>query len=118
MSKKLVFYILKRIFLALMTIFLVIMITFFVMHAIPGGPFLSEKSPSPEVTRALEAKYGLDKPAMEQFWTYLKGVVKFDFGPSIKQRGRGVSDIIMEGFAVSAKLGLIASALAIVVGLV
>ena len=118
MNKKLAFYILKRILLALLTIFLVILITFFVMHTIPGGPFLSEKSPSPEVTRALQAKYGLDKPVMEQFWTYLKGVLKFDFGPSIKQRGRSVTNIIMEGFAVSAKLGLIACALAIFLGLV
>ena len=118
MNKKLAFYILKRILLALLTIFLVILITFFVMHTIPGGPFLSEKSPSPEVTRALQAKYGLDKPVMEQFWTYLKGVLKFDFGPSIKQRGRSVTNIIMEGLAVSAKLGLIACALAIFLGLV
>ena len=64
---KLAIYILKRLLLAIVTIFLVIVITFFVMHAIPGGPFLSEKSPSPEVTAALEAKYGLDKPLMEQF---------------------------------------------------
>jgi oligopeptide transport system permease protein len=118
MSKKLAFYILKRVLLSILTIFLVILITFFVMHAIPGGPFLSEKSPSPEVTKALQAKYGLDKPVMEQFWTYLKGVVKFDFGPSIKQRGRSVTSIIMEGFAVSAKLGLVACALAIIIGLV
>ncbi|HOP10407.1 MAG TPA: ABC transporter permease [Oscillospiraceae bacterium] len=118
MNTKLAFYILKRFFLALLTIFLVIMITFFVMHAIPGGPFLSEKSPSPEVTAALEAKYGLDKPIMEQFWTYLKGVLKFDFGPSIKQRGRSVTNIILEGFKVSAKLGLAAAGLAIVFGLV
>ncbi len=117
MDTKLAIYILKRLLLAIVTIFLVIVITFFVMHAIPGGPFLSEKSPSPEVTAALEAKYGLDKPLMEQFFTYLKGAVKFDFGPSIKQRGRAVSDIILEGFKVSAKIGLIASAIAIVGGL-
>ncbi|HNX15474.1 MAG TPA: ABC transporter permease [Oscillospiraceae bacterium] len=118
MNKKLAFYILKRILLAIMTIILVVLITFFVMHAIPGGPFLSEKAPSPQVTAALEAKYGLDKPIMEQFWTYLKGVVKFDFGPSIKQRGRSVSSIILEGFKVSAKLGLAAAFLAIIFGLV
>jgi len=118
MNTKLAFYILKRILLAVLTIFLVVMITFFVMHTIPGGPFLSEKAPSPQVTAALEAKYGLDKPVMEQFWTYLKGVVKFDFGPSIKQRGRSVSSIIMEGFKVSAKLGLAAAFLAIIFGLV
>jgi len=117
MDTKLAIYILKRLLLAIVTIFLVVLITFFVMHAIPGGPFLSEKSPSAEVTAALEAKYGLDKPLLEQFGTYLKGVLKFDFGPSIKQRGRDVSDIILEGFKVSAKLGLSAAVFAIFGGL-
>ncbi|MBQ3096504.1 MAG: ABC transporter permease [Clostridia bacterium] len=112
------FYIVKRLLLAVLTVFLIITITFFVMKAIPGGPFLSEKAPSPAVTAMLEAKYGLDKPIMEQYVTYLKGVVTLDFGPSIKQRGREVMDLIREGFKVSAKLGGSAAALAIVIGLV
>jgi oligopeptide transport system permease protein len=117
MDTKLAIYILKRLLLAIVTLFLVITITFFAMHAIPGGPFLSEKSPSPQVTAALNAKYGLDKPLMEQFGTYLKDVARFDFGPSIKQRGREVNEIILEGFKVSAKLGVAAAAIALVAGL-
>lgn len=118
MDTKLALYIFKRLVLAIVTIFLVITITFFVMHFIPGGPFLSEKSPSAAVTAALEAKYGLDKPVFEQYTTYLKDVIRFDFGPSIEQRGREVSDIIYDGFKVSAKLGGIAAILAIIVGLI
>ena len=118
MDSKMAFYIVKRLLLAVLTVFLIITITFFVMKAIPGGPFLSEKAPSPAVTAMLEAKYGLDKPIMEQYATYLKGVLTLDFGPSIKQRGREVMDLIREGFSVSAKLGGSAAVLAIVVGLV
>lgn len=118
MDSKMAFYIVKRLLLAVLTVFLIITITFFVMKAIPGGPFLSEKAPSPAVTAMLEAKYGLDKPIMEQYTTYLKGVLTLDFGPSIKQRGRDVMDLITEGFGVSAKLGGSAAALAIVIGLV
>ncbi len=118
MDSKLAFYIVKRVLLAVFTVFLVITITFFVMKAIPGGPFLSEKSPSPAVTAQLEAKYGLDKPVFEQYTTYLGDVVKFDFGPSIKNRGRNVTDLILEGFQTSGKLGIIAAAIAIVFGLV
>ncbi len=118
MDSKLAVYIVKRVLLALFTIFLVITITFFVMKAIPGGPFLSEKAPSAAVTAALEAKYGLDKPIMEQYTTYLTDILKLDFGPSIKNRGRDVMEIISEGFAFSSKLGLSAALLAIVVGLV
>ena len=75
MDSKLAAYIVKRVLLAIFTVFLVITITFFVMKAIPGGPFLSEKSPSPEVMAQLEAKYGLDKPVFEQYTTYLKDVL-------------------------------------------
>ena len=68
---------------------------------------------------ALEAKYGLDKPLMEQYGTYLKDVVtRFDFGPSLKQRGRMVVDIIGDGMRTSAQLGLIAAFFATVIGIV
>ena len=113
------FYILKRVLLAILTIWIVITITFFVMHAVPGGPFMSEKAITKEAQAALEAKYGLDKPLGEQYVTYLKDVVtRFDFGPSLKQRGRQVNDIIYDGMRTSIKLGLIAAALAMVLGVV
>ena len=118
MSSKNVFYILKRILLAFLTVLIVITITFFAMHAIPGGPFLGEKAVSPAVMEALEAKYGLDKPLFEQYTTYLKGILlDFDFGPSLKQRGMMVIDIIMDGLKTSIRLGVIAAAIALLFGL-
>lgn len=119
MSAKTLGYILKRLGLAILTVWVVITATFFIMHAVPGGPFMSEKATTAAVTAQLEAKYGLDKPLMEQYFTYLKDIItKFDFGPSTKQRGRQVTDIIGDGLKVSAKLGVIAAALALVVGIV
>ena len=119
MNSKTLFYVLKRIGLAILTIWVVITITFFVMHAVPGGPFVGEKATTPAVQAAMEAKYGLDKPVLEQYFTYLGDIVlRFDFGPSLKQRGRQVVDIIADGMKVSAKLGLIAAFGALVVGIV
>ncbi len=119
MNSKTLLYVLKRILLALLTVWIVITVTFFVMRMVPGGPFLSEKAASPEATKALEAKYGLDRPLFEQYFTYLKDIVtKFDFGPCIKQRGRDVIDVIVDGLKTSAKLGVIAAVLALVVGVV
>lgn len=119
MSTKTLGYILKRLGLAVLTVWVVITATFFIMHAVPGGPFMSEKATSPAVTAQLEAKYGFDKPVWQQYLTYLKDIVtKFDFGPSTKQRGRQVIDIITDGLKVSAKLGIIAAAIALVVGVV
>ena len=118
MNSKTLVYILKRIGLAILTVWVVITVTFFVMHAVPGGPFMSEKAVSPAAQAALEAKYGLDKPLMEQYFTYLKDIVtKFDFGPSLKQRGRQVIDVIRDGMRTSVKLGVIAAAGAAAVGI-
>ena len=119
MNSKTAFYILKRLVLALLTVWVVITVTFFVMRAVPGGPFASEKALSEAATAALEAKYGMDKPLMEQYATYLKDVVtKFDFGPSLTQRGRNVIDIIVDGMSVSIKLGLTAAFAALIIGVV
>ena len=119
MSSKTLIYILKRIGLAILTVWVVITVTFFAMRAVPGGPFLSEKAVSESVIKALEAKYGLDKPLMVQYGTYLKDIVtKLDFGPSLTQRGRMVMDIIGDGVKTSIKLGLIAAFIALAIGLV
>ncbi|MBQ6336928.1 MAG: ABC transporter permease [Ruminococcus sp.] len=119
MNSKTALYIIKRILLAIFTVWVVITITFFVMHSIPGGPFVGEKATTPAVQAAMEAKYGLDKPLLEQYGTYLKDIVtQFDFGPSLKQRGRMVIDIISDGMKTSLKLGLIAAAVATLIGVV
>ena len=119
MNTKTLGYILKRVGLALLTIWIVITITFFVMRAVPGGPFLGEKAISEAAKAALEAKYGMDKPLFQQYLTYLKDIIlRFDFGPSIKQRGRNVIDIIVTGMKTSAKLGLAAAGIALVCGTV
>ncbi len=119
MNTKTLMYILKRVLLAILTVWVVITVTFFVMRAVPGGPFMSEKAITPEAQAALEAKYGMDKPLHVQYFTYLKDVAtKLDFGPSLKLRGRDVIDIISDGMKVSAKLGLTAAGIALVVGVV
>ena len=118
MNPKTLKYIVKRLILGVFTVWVVITITFFIMHAVPGGPFVGEKAISPAAQQALEAKYGLDKPLMTQYATYLKDVVQFKFGPSLKQRGRMVIDIMTDGLRTSVKLGVIAAVLALISGVV
>jgi oligopeptide transport system permease protein len=115
-EKKMGKYIVKRIVLAAVTIWAVATLTFFLMNLVPGGPFLSEKAISPAATRALEAKYGLDKPLFEQYLTYIKDAAHGDFGDSLKQRGRTVMDIIVTKFPVSARVGGIAIIVSLCLG--
>lgn len=110
-------YIAKRIGLAVVTIWAVATLTFFLMNMVPGGPFLSEKAISPQATAALEAKYGLDKPLFQQYLTYIGGAMHGDFGDSLKQRGRTVTEIILMKFPVSARVGGISVLVALTLGI-
>lgn len=107
----------KRILLALLTVLIICMITFFAMHAVPGGPFNREKALSQATVDALNARYGLDKPLFTQFINYMKGLLHGDFGVSLKN-GREISDIIAESFPISARLGLMAMAFALTLGII
>ncbi|MDO5444044.1 MAG: ABC transporter permease [Eubacteriales bacterium] len=110
-------YIIKRVIMAVITIFVVATLTFFLMNAVPGGPYEAEKSISPAAKAALEAKFGLDQPLFKQYITYMKNILHGDFGPSLKQRGRNVIDIILTKFPVSAKIGGISVLVALIVGI-
>ena len=57
----------------LIALFLIILVTFVIMHAVPGGPFTSDRNLSEEVEAALNAKYHLDDLLPKQFFDYLKG---------------------------------------------
>ena len=110
-------YIIKRLLMAILTVFIVATLTFFLMNAVPGGPYEAEKAISPQARAALEATFGLDQPLFKQYLTYMKNILHGDFGPSLKQRGREVIDIIMSKFPVSAKIGGIAVMVAMLVGI-
>nr|WP_276857280.1 ABC transporter permease [Intestinimonas timonensis] len=110
-------YILKRVLMAVITLFIVICLTFFLMNAVPGNPWLSEKTPTQATIDALNAKYGLDQPVIVQLGKYLENLIHLDFGTSIKmQKDRPVLDIILTMFPISAGIGAIAIIWAILVG--
>ena len=110
-------YFAKRLGMAIVTIFLVTCLTFLLMNAVPGSPWLSEKSPTEATLAALNAKYGLDQPVYVQLFKYLGNLAHGDFGVSLKmQKNRPVLSIILEMFPVSAKIGAIALAWAVLVG--
>lgn len=117
MNTKTLKYILKRLLLAVLTLWIIVTVTFIIMHAVPGSPFVGEKAIPKSTMEALNAKYGLDKPLIEQYFLYLKNAVRFDFGESISYTGRTVLSLVGMGFATSAFLGLCAAVIAIIVGI-
>ena len=114
-GKAMLRYALKRVLLAVVTVFLVAAIAFFAMHCIPGGPFDTEKATDPATKAALMSRFHLDRGIPEQFWLYLGGALRGDFGISLKT-GREVSDMVFGAFGVSARLGGLALLVALPLG--
>lgn len=98
-------YIVKRLLFMVLALWVITTITFFMMHAIPGGPFTSDRQLPAAVEAALNAKYKLDQPLYVQYFDYLKGLMRLDLGPSFKYEGVSVNEFIATGFPISASLG-------------
>ncbi len=59
-------------------------VTFLLIHLAPGGPVvaLAGEFSTAETQRALEARYGLDRPLPEQYLRYMGRVLQGDLGDS------------------------------------
>ncbi|HLN61385.1 MAG TPA: ABC transporter permease [Symbiobacteriaceae bacterium] len=109
-------YVLQRILTMLVVIWVIITATFFMMRALPGGPFASEKNIPEAIKKNIERRYKLDRPLSEQYFDYLKNAAQFDLGPSYKYQGMTVNQIISKGFPVSATIGGISVLVSLVIG--
>lgn len=133
-------YIIRRILWFIPVLFAITLFTFVLMRSIPGGPFdfAGDKALPPQVVANIEAKYHLDWPMWKQFASYLlgddivdraayeealalnrdpsKGIIRWDLGPSFRYRSQTVNDIVATTFPISAQLGLMAVAVALLIG--
>jgi len=111
-------YFVKRLLFLVPLLLVISMLAFGLMHLARGGPFDKERKPaSPDIERNLQAKYHLDEPLWRQYGRYIGGVMVGDFGPSLKYRNHTVTDIIKQALPVSLTLGMLAFALALVLGI-
>ena len=122
-------YFLKRLLFLFPLLLVISFLAFLLVHATPGGPFDRERKPvSPEIERALAAKYHLDEPLLKQYLRYLGLVWQKDdegrwhhapagFDVSLRYRNHAVTDVLAQGLPVSLSLGFLAFAFSLGVGL-
>jgi peptide/nickel transport system permease protein len=117
-------YIIRRLFIAVFVLVLVTLIVFFVMRLLPGDPLIifmgrsaGISSMSPEQLEYLRVQYGLDKPLMVQYVTWLAGIFRGDLGKSIYYH-EDVGRLLRDRFPVTLHLGLSAYILSSVGGIV
>ncbi len=127
-------FIFNRILQSVAVIFVVVTITFFMVRLAPGDPFSSERRIPDYIQQRILEHYGLDRPAVEQYWRYLQGAAPkrfrpdklftddpllnafgIDLGPSYTS-ARTVNQIIAETFPVSLELGAWALLIAVLFG--
>ena len=98
-------FLLRRFLTLIITFFGITIISFSIIHLAPGGPLspFTEFNPkiTPEYREKLIKMYGLDKPLYIQYWNWLKGIAKLDFGKSFSLDQRPVWDKIKERLPIT-----------------
>ncbi len=82
-------YILKRLMLAVPTLIGVSLIVFFMVRLIPGGvveQIAGDNQLTADVRAQIEKDLGLDQPAYKQYFTWMGGVARIDFGHSLRDQ--------------------------------
>src|SRR5699024_5405684 len=69
------------------------------------------------IEEQMNEAYGLNDPFYVQYFDYLVGIAKWDFGPSFAYKGQSVNDIISRSFPYSLIMGLEAIFLALSIGI-
>lgn len=115
-------YILKRLLMGLVVLLSLTFIVFMVMRLLPGDPLLLFVSQGEiavaDVTKldAMKAEFGLDKPLLVQYFTWLINVFRGDLGKSIFYQSK-VTTLIFECMPVTVHLGILAVALGALFGI-
>jgi oligopeptide transport system permease protein len=110
-------YSVRRILWIIPVLWVIATLTFFIMQAVPGGPFESEKTRPPALEQAINEKYGLDDPVWEQYVTYMVNVLQLDFGISITRQDEPVSDTIRRAGFISLQIATLSLLLATAIGM-
>lgn len=108
----------KRLLLLLPVFFAVSLIIFLIVHLVPGDPIdnLIRIGATPQQRAELVARYGLDKPLLEQYVVWLANLFKGDLGDAIVVR-RPVATLIAQNLPYSLALGSLALLFSAVVGI-
>lgn len=109
-------YIGKRLGMGLLSLFVLATVTFFLTRAIPGSPFQGANV-SERVLEMMEEEYGLHQPVLDQYVTYMKHLLCGDLGYSYQNPSESVAEIIKRSWPVTARIGILAILLAVVLGI-
>lgn len=111
-------YAIRRLLLLIPVFLAVSIVIFLIVHLVPGDPIdnLVKIGSTPEQKAALAAKYGLDRPLIEQYLIWLKKLAGGDLGDAIVMR-RPVASLIQQNLPYSLSLGSLALLFSTLIGI-
>ena len=110
-------FVLRRLVAMVFTLWVVFTVTWLLMRFAPGGPYSSDRQMQPEILENFKRAYNLDLPLYEQYFIELSRVVRGNLGIPVKIADFTVNQVIAQGLPISASLGVLALAFAIIVGI-
>ena len=110
-------YCLKRILSAIPLMLVISFLIFMFIHMIPGDParLVAGKDATKEEVQVVRENLGLDKPIVEQYVDYMKGLFTGDLGNSIKN-GATVIDTIIPRFKPTFMLTISSMVWSVIIG--
>ena len=116
-------YIIKRLIFAFITAFAIVTITFILLRVGPSSPadrylanITARGQDVEQITAAIEARYGLDKPIWEQYFTYLGSLLRGDWGWSFST-SMPVVELIERHWIYSFQLILLSTLVTTILGI-
>lgn len=109
-------YVLRRVGYMAVTLWVIITATFFLMHLLPGSPYVDLHKLTPEQLQILNARAGLDKPLVEQYVIYFRNLLTGDLGVSFQFKNQPVTNLLAGRIGPSLQLGLQALLVGTVLG--
>ena len=114
-------YIARRLLWLPFLLLAVSLVTFAMGRIVPGDPVQvmlgARYEPDSQVTKNLEAQFGLDKPFAVQYVNYVWDALHGDFGESYRYRGRAVGPLLAQKMWVSFRINIAAMILTVGFGL-
>ena len=117
MSKSTLKYIAKRLLISAITLFVILLLLFLMVRFLPGSPINNEKLSAAQ-RAVIEAKYGLDKPLLQQFVKYVSDMFTGDFGVSMNlYKDMPVASLVGNAAKLSFMYGICAVIIGTIVGI-
>jgi peptide/nickel transport system permease protein len=102
-------YVLRRLFFAVFVLWGAVTVIFIVMRLVPGDPVSVLLGPTATLEQIADAqeRLGLAEPLPQQYLLFLQGVLRFDFGDSLRLGGEAM-DVVLARLPATIQLGLVA----------